>query len=344
VIDKGNQSEKTGRRGKRLGWIIRLAIIPIVILAGIWFVTGMPGSTWSGPLPPLTDKEQLIHDNMKRHVEELAGRIGERNVWRPEAMAAAAGYIRNTLEDTGYVVNDQPFTSRGQTVNNIEAILPGHGAAEEIIVVGAHYDSVADSPGADDNASGVAAMLELARLLAGTALPRTVRFVAFANEEAPFFYGDEMGSNLYAARAQAQGESIEAMLSLETVGYYTDQPGSQGYPFPFSLFYPDTGNFIGFVGNLSSRPLVRKAVAAFRTSTAFPSEGVAAPSGIEGIHWSDHWSFWEAGYPAIMVTDTAPFRYPYYHTSMDTPGQLDYTGLARVTSGLAEVVGVLASQ
>jgi len=329
---------------KRLAWALRLAVVPLFILAGIWYVTGMPGSTWSGPLPPLTDKEQLIHDNLKRHVEELAGRIGERNVWRSEAMAAAAGYIQERLEDAGYTVNVQPFSSRGLTVNNIEAVLPGHGAAEEIIVVGAHYDSVADCPGADDNASGVAAMLELARLLAGTTLPRTVRFVAFANEEAPFFYGDEMGSNLYAARAQAQGERIDAMLSLETVGYYTDQPGSQQYPFPFSLFYPDTGNFIGFVGNLSSRPLVRKAVGAFRASTAFPSEGVAAPSGIEGIHWSDHWSFWEAGYPAIMVTDTAPFRYPYYHTSMDTPGQLDYTGLARVTSGLVEVVGVLASQ
>ena len=329
---------------KRLAWTVRLAVVPLVILVGIWFVTGMPGSTWTGPLPPLTDKEQLIHDNLKRHVAALAGSIGERNVWRPEAMAAAAGYIQERFEDAGYTVNVQPFTSRGLTVNNIEAVLPGQGAADEIIVVGAHYDTVADSPGADDNASGVAALLELARLLAGTTLPRTVRFVAFANEEAPFFYGDEMGSNLYAARALAQGEHIEAMLSLETLGYFTDQPGSQKYPFPFSYLYPDTGNFIGFVGNLSSRSLVRKAVGAFRASTAFPSEGVAAPSGIEGIHWSDHWSFWEAGYPAIMVTDTAPFRYPYYHTSADTPGQLDYTGLARVTSGLVEVVGVLASQ
>jgi len=328
---------------KRLAWTVRLAVVPLVILVGIWFVTGMPGSTWTGPLPPLTDKEQLIHDNLKRHVAALAGSIGERNVWRPGAMAAAAGYIQERFEDAGYTVNVQPFTSRGLTVNNIEAVLPGQGAADEIIVVGAHYDSVADSPGADDNASGVAALLELARLLAGTTLPRTVRFVAFANEEAPFFYGDEMGSNLYAARAQAQGEHVEAMLSLETLGYFTDQPGSQRYPFPFSLFYPDTGNFIGFVGNLSSRSLVRKAVGAFRASTAFPSEGVAAPSGIEGIHWSDHWSFWEAGYPAIMVTDTAPFRYPHYHTSTDTPGQLDYTGLARVTSGLAEVVGMLAT-
>ena len=330
-------------RNKRLAWAVRLAVIPLFILAGIWYVTGMPGSSWSGPLPPLTDTEQLIHDNLKRHVEALAGRIGERNVWRPEAIAATAGYIQARFEDAGYTVNIQPFSSRGLTVNNIEAVLPGQGAAEEIIVIGAHYDSVADCPGADDNASGVAALLELARLLAGTTLPRTVRFVAFANEEAPFFYGDEMGSNLYAARARAQDERIEAMLSLETLGYYTDQPGSQRYPFPFSLFYPATGNFIGFVGNLSSRPLVRKAVGAFRASTAFPSEGVAAPSGIEGIHWSDHWSFWEAGYPAIMITDTAPFRYPYYHTSMDTPGQLDYTGLARVTGGLAEVVGVLAS-
>ena len=329
---------------KRLAWTVRLAVVPLVILAGIWFVTGMPGSTWTGPLPPLTDKEQLIHDNLKRHVAALAGSIGERNVWRPEAMAAAAGYIQERFEDAGYTVNVQPFTSRGLTVNNIEAVLPGQGAADEIIVVGAHYDSVADSPGADDNASGVAALLELARLLAGTTLPRTVRFVAFANEEAPFFYGDEMGSNLYAARAQAQGEHVEAMLSLETLGYFTDQPGSQKYPFPFSYLYPDTGNFIGFVGNLSSRSLVRKAVGAVRASTAFPSEGVAAPSGIEGIHWSDHWSFWEAGYPAIMVTDTAPFRYPYYHTAKDTPAQLDYNGLARVTGGLADVVGVLASQ
>ena len=274
----------------------------------------------------------------------LAGRIGERNVWRPEAMAAAAGYIQESLEDAGYTVNVQPFTSHGLTVNNVEAVLPGHGATDEIIVIGAHYDSVADSPGADDNASGVAALLELARLLAKSTLPRTVRFVAFANEEAPFFYGDEMGSNLYAIRAQAQGERIAAMLSLETMGYYTDEPGTQKYPFPFSYLYPDTGNFVGFVGNLSSRTLVRQAIGAFRASTGFPSEGVAAPGGMEGIHWSDHWSFWQAGYPAIMVTDTAPFRYPHYHDASDTPQQLDYTGMARVTSGLAKVVGVIASQ
>jgi Peptidase family M28 len=344
VTDESKQPTSPGRNSKRLAWAVRLAILPLVILTGIWFVTGMPGRSWTGPLPPLTDREQLIRDNLRRHVAALAGRIGERNVWRPEAMAAAAGYIRKTLEGAGYGVNVQAFPSRGTTVNNIEAVLPGHGAADEIIVVGAHHDTVAGCPGANDNASGVATMLELARLLAGSMLPRTVRFVAFANEEAPFFYGDEMGSNLYAARAQAQGERIEAMLSLETLGYYTDEPDTQKYPFPFSWFYPDTGNFVGFVGNLSSRSLVRQAIGAFRASTAFPSEGVAAPSGIEGIHWSDHWSFWQAGYSAIMITDTAPFRYPHYHDATDIPQQLDYTGLARVTGGLAEVVGVLARE
>jgi len=344
VTNKSKHAAVRSGRKQRLAWAVRLVVIPLVMLAGIWFMTGMPGSSWSGPLPPLTDRQQLIHDNLERHVTALAGGIGERNVWRPGSMAAAAGYIRTAFEEAGYEVNIQSFPSHGLSVNNLEAVLPGHGAADEIIVVGAHFDSVAGSPGADDNASGVAALLELARLLAGTALPRSVRFVAFANEEAPFFYGDEMGSNRYAARAQAQGERVEAMLSLETLGYYTDQPGSQQYPFPFSLFYPDTGNFIGFVGNLSSRALVRRAIGAFRATTSFPSEGVAAPSGMEGVHWSDHWSFWQAGYPAIMVTDTALFRYPHYHAATDTPEQLDYTGLARVTGGLAEVIGALASQ
>ncbi|MGB5540813.1 MAG: M28 family peptidase, partial [Gammaproteobacteria bacterium] len=148
------QAASPGGRGKRLASAVGWGVVLLVILAGIRFMTGMPGSSWSGPLPPLTGEQQRIHDNLRRHVAELAGRIGERNVWRPEAMAAAAGYIRKTLEGMGYTVSVQPFTSHGQTVNNIEAVLPGHGAADEIIVAGAHYDSVAGTPGANDNASG----------------------------------------------------------------------------------------------------------------------------------------------------------------------------------------------
>ncbi len=307
-------------------------------------MTGMPGKSWLDPVPPLSAEERLIHDNLRRHVGELAGRIGERNVWRPEALGAAAGYIRGTLEGAGYAVHAQSFESRGLTLENLEVELAGEQAPGEIVVLGAHYDSIAGTPGANDNASGVAALLEIARLLAGNSYARSVRLVAFANEEPPFFYSEEMGSTVYAARSRDRGERIEAMIALETIGYYTERPASQQYPFPFRFFYPDTGNFIGFVGNLSSRSLVRRALGAFRATTPFPSEGVAAPGWMMGVHWSDHWSFWQAGYPAIMITDTALFRYPYYHAATDTPEKLDYPGLARVTRGLAEVVAGLAGK
>ena len=198
--------------------------------------------------------------------------------------------------------------------------------------------------GANDNASGVAALVEVARLLVAKPLARSVRFVAFVNEEAPFFYTLDMGSHRYARRAHERGDNITAMLSLETIGYYSDAPGSQHYPFPFSFFYPDTANFIGFVGNLSSRSLVRCSLDAFRQYTPFPSEGLASPGWITGISWSDHWSFWQAGYPAIMITDTALFRYAHYHAPTDTPDKLDYNRTARVVNGLSYVVEVLANE
>jgi len=304
----------------------------------------MPGKSWSEPLPSLSTEEQLIHANLRRHVELLAGQIGERNVWHAEALAAAASYIRNTLEDLGYQVHIQSFESEGQTVQNIEVELPGATAPREIVVVGAHYDSVADGPGANDNASGIAALLEIARLLAGKTHARTLRLVAFVNEEQPFSSSEQMGSRVYAERSRQRGEQIKAMISLETLGFYTNQAASQHYPFPFSYFYPDSGNFIGFVGNLSSWRLVRQAVGTFRTSTAFPSEGVAAPGWIRGVGWSDHASFWQAGYPAIMITDTAFFRYQHYHKETDTPEKLDYQSLARVTRGLVDVVSELAGK
>ena len=327
---------------KRHGLAIRLAVILLFIMSGIGYMTYMPDDSWPGPLHPLADVEQRSADRLRRHVDVLAGEIGERNVGHPDALLAAAGYIRDTLVAEGYAVTGQSFSSRGMDVENLEVELPGSRLPDEIILVGAHYDSVTGSPGANDNGSGVAAVLEIARLLAGEDLPRTVRLVAFVNEEPPFFYSEEMGSRVYANRSRERGERIRAMLALETIGYYSYVPGSQRYPFPFRFFYPDTGNFIGFVGNLGSRGLVRQAVAAFRASTAFPSEAVAAPGWVVGVHWSDHWSFWKAGYPAIMVTDTALFRYPHYHSSGDTPEKIDFAGLSRVSHGLVAVIRDLA--
>jgi Zn-dependent M28 family amino/carboxypeptidase len=236
----------------------------------------------------------------------------------------------------------QDFIVEGKIVKNLEVEIMGKSLSKEIVIVGAHYDSVIGCPGANDNATGVAAVLEIARILTGRELPRTVRFVAFVNEEGPFFQTENMGSLVYARRARKQSENIVAMLSLETIGYYSDEKGSQRYPFPFSFFYPSTGNFIGFVGNTSSRALLHQSISSFRKHTSFPSQGVAAPGWMTGIGWSDHWSFWQEDYPAIMITDTALFRYAHYHTPQDTPDKVDYARMARVVAGLRRVIVELA--
>jgi len=297
-----------------------------------------PGRSHSGPLAPLTEQEIHLRDQLRKHVTVLAGDFGERSVFRYHALEASAGYIESTFQTHGYRVSSQEIEVEGRVARNLEATMRGASAPDEIVVVGAHYDSVFGSPGANDNASGVAAVLEIARLLLDDRVARTVRLVAFVNEEPPFFQTRFMGSRAYARRSRDRGERIVAMMSIETIGYYSNKHGSQRYPFPFRLFYPSTGNFIGFVGNTASRNLVRRCIASFRRHTAFPSEGLAAPAWIPGVGWSDQWSFWQEGYPAIMVTDTAPYRYAHYHTAEDTPDKLDYAATARVVAGLRRVV------
>ena len=308
-------------------------------------MTHMPGKYWSGTLPPPTAERARLAGRLEGHVTVLSEAIGERNLWRDGSLEAAADYIETGFQSMGYTVSSQVLTAQGVRVRNLEAVLEGSSRAQEIVLLGAHYDTVRGSPGANDNASGIAGLLEIARLLVDFSLARSVRFVAFVNEEAPFFYTREMGSHRYAQQAHARGDNISAMLSLETIGYYSDAEGSQHYPSPlYAWFYPDTGNYIGFVGNLASRKLVRQCLGSFRRHSAFPSEGVAAPGSMTGIHWSDHWSFWQQGYAAVMVTDTALFRYPHYHAATDTPDRLDYQCLASVVAGLAAVTADLAGQ
>jgi Zn-dependent M28 family amino/carboxypeptidase len=316
----------------------------ILLAAGtawlLWYMVSVPGVSYSGPLKPLDAEGQLLAGNLRRHVAAVASR--EHNFAKPAALEEAARYIERTFESYGYTVSAQRFEQASNEVRNIEVEVRGGARASEIVIVGAHYDSVIGSPGANDNGSGVAAMLELARMFRGARPARTLRFVAFVDEEPPFYRSEQMGSRHYARRSKARGENIVAMFSLETIGWYSDARGSQRYPFPLSFFYPSTGNFIAFVSNLASRPLLHEAIASFRRHAEFPSEGVAAPAFIPGVDWSDHWSFWKEGYPAVMVTDTAPFRYPYYHTAQDTPDKVDYERLARVTRGLYNMLADIA--
>src|SRR5256886_14237686 len=315
---------------------LRITIVVVAILVLLWwFGMRMPGKNVSaaGPLSP---DEVVLREELRANVQKLAGEIGERNMWHYAQLNAAADFIEDSFSRTGLRTRRDSYQMRGQSCHNIETEISG--SRPEIIVIGAHYDSVFGSPGANDNGTGVAATIALARR-ASTKPKHTLRFVAFVNEEPPYFLSAEMGSLVYARRCKERGDKISAMISLETIGYFSDAPNSQAYPSrALGAFYPKVGNFIGFVSNVHSRTLLRRAIALFREHAKIPSEGAALPWFIPGVSWSDQWSFWKNGYPGIMVTDTAPFRYPYYHSADDTPDKLDYDRFAVVVSGMEKVI------
>ena len=327
-----------------------IAAVAVVIGGAIYYMAGVPGWSYRGPLPPLTDDERALAQRLKGHVVAIASR--EHNVAHYDELEKSARYIETTLEAYGYAVNRQSFeaddyVSGSKSVRNIEVVIEPRepGPATETVVVGAHYDSAPGAPGANDNGSGATAVIELARLLGDLkgAPSRRIRLVAFVNEEPPYFRTEEMGSWQYASALAARKERVVAMYSLETIGYYSDKPGSQKYPSPFGLIFPDRGDFLAFVGTLRARALMRASIASFRAHAKFPTIGGVAPTFIPGIDWSDHWAFEQAGFPAIMLTDTAPFRYPHYHTFLDTPDKIDFERLARVVKGIEAMVRDAAS-
>jgi Zn-dependent M28 family amino/carboxypeptidase len=317
--------------------------VAAALFAALFYMTHC-GPRNSEHIVNTTDPQELqqLRDRLAAHVQALAGDIGERNVFKPDAYRRAADYIAGVFRAAGYEVEWQRYEAGAVTCANLAATRSGSSLSNQIIVVGAHYDSVAGCPGANDNGSAVASLLELARKFSCEKPARTIRFVAFANEEPPFFLTDKMGSRVYASACRQRGDDIRAMLSLETMGCYSDVPGSQHYPPLFSSFYPDRGNFIAFVGNIASRPLVSRAAGVFRAHSDFPLETLAAPALVPGVNWSDHDSFWQEGWQAFMVTDTAPYRYPHYHEATDTPDKVNCEALARVTLGIEAVMRDLA--
>ena len=317
-------------------------LVPALVLAW-WMMICMPGTSARGALPALTAPELETRESLKRDLQTLAGDIGERNVQNMDAYRRASDFMEAQLGDAGYAVKRETYRIGHTELRNVVAEIKGTSRPDEIVVIGAHYDSVMGTAGANDNGSGAVALLALARVFATVKTGRTLRFVAFANEEPPYFQTDEMGSEVYAKGCRARHENVVAMISLETMGYFSDAPKSQRYPFPFNLLYPSTGNFIAFVGNVGSRKLVKQSIRAFRASATIPSEGAAVPDRIPGIGWSDQWAFWRIGTPALMVTDTAPFRYPHYHEPTDTPDKVDYDRFARVVTGLEPVLRTLAT-
>jgi hypothetical protein len=313
---------------------------------GYGIVTDFPGESHRGPLPAMSEAEQDLEVRLRSHVETIAAE--EHNLGRPEELERVALYLESVLAGQGHAVRRQQFDTDRGPARNLEVTIAGKAGKgrRDIVVVGAHYDSVFGSPGANDNATGAAAILELARMLRGAAMPSKteLRLVLFVNEEPPYFKTKQMGSLVHAREMNARKEHVVAMISLETLGFYSDEQGSQRFPAPLGTFYPDTGNFVGFVADIGSRQLVQRVITHFRKQAAFPSEGVAAPAEIPGIDWSDHWSYRQIGAQALMVTDTAPYRYPHYHTAQDTPDKVDYARLARVVAGLEKTLRAMLVQ
>ncbi len=334
--------------------LLLLGGLGLLVLAGLvgagarmfW----MPGHSASWPVPTLTEREVVLAEQLEKDVRALSQDIGPRHMGRPRSLQAAREHIESRLTQSGYEPDHHTYTLdgagaprfAGEEGVSVVAELPGTQRPDEIVIIGAHYDTVPGSPGANDNASGVAVLLALAERFRERPQPRTVRFIAFTNEEPPFYKTDDMGSFAYAREARQRGDNIVAMVSLDGVGYYSDAPGSQGYPLPgLNLFYPDRGHFIGFVTRVRDAALLRRALGAFREQADLPSQGAALPGWL-AVDRSDHWAFWQHGYSAMLVTDTLPFRDPQYHEPGDTAERLDYEAMMHLVEGLTHVLKTLA--
>ncbi len=281
-----------------------------------------------------------------QHVDRLAGLIGPRHLQKPPSLDIAATFIERELSAVGYAVQRQTYPVGQQTAANLAVEITGSRRPHQIVILGAHYDTILNTPGADDNASAVAVLLEVARLLHGRHPQRTVRLVAFANEETPYFETGDMGSQFYARHCRQLNEQIIGMLCLEMVGYYRTEAGSQRVPPAIPRFlhrlFPHRGDFLAAVGNLRSWRLLWTFRRGFKRAVRFPLFSIGLPEAIRDIRRSDNSSFWDQGYPALMLTDTSYLRNPHYHQPSDTPDTLDYPRMAQVTLGVAGGLAKLA--
>jgi Zn-dependent M28 family amino/carboxypeptidase len=280
---------------------------------------------------------------LQEHVHQLAGEIGERNVFLPAALAVVAEYIEQTWSDQGYDVTKQSYETHNQQCTNLEVTCVGERNPGQILLIGAHYDSARGAPGANDNASGVAALLEMSRLFKRLRPAISVRFVAFVNEEPPFSFGSKQGSMVYAKMAKARGDDIALMVAMDCIGCYSEQAGSQHYPPFFGFFYPSEGNFLAVISNLASRHSMHMFVEQFHIVSDFPLEHLATTSFVPGVSWSDHRSFWKQGYRALLVTDTAFYRYQHYHSASDTPDKISYPRFTQAVISLHNTFSRIAA-
>lgn len=331
--DKNQLQKSVGRRKFPFKLMLYvLAATVLLIVAFCLYVTQPLIRIVNFPSPVSADPARL-----ETHVRALSESFVPRNEAHPENLDRCAAYIRREFESAHARVSEQPFTVAGKTYRNVIARFGPD--TKETVVVGAHYDTAGPLPGADDNASGVAGLLELARLLGNAQLPIRVELVAYTLEEPPFFRSEQMGSAVHAKVLKREGAVVRVMFSLEMIGYFSDAADSQQFPISaLSLFYPTKGNFISVIGEMGAGTLVRKIKRSMAEATSLPVYSINAPRKIPGMDFSDHLSYWREGYPAVMITDTAFYRNANYHTIGDTPEKLDYRRMSQVVEGVYAAV------
>jgi hypothetical protein len=313
----------------------------VFVIIGHPFQNGFAADMNSDRIQPMIDIHKT-EKQLKTHLQMLTVTIGERSVRFPENLNKTANYIQKYFKDLGLLVKSEPYDYRGIQVANVVAELSSGPNPSHFYILGAHYDSVAGTVGADDNASSIAVQLETARLLKvifdREDLDLCVKFVSFALEEPPVYGTRYMGSRVYAKKAHRETEKIDGMICLEMVGYACHDPGCQQYPFPLMfLGYPKKGNFIGIVGNRKSAKFAAELFAKFQKNPGLPVVKLNVPFNgkiLPAVRLSDHASFWDHGFKAVMVTDSAFFRNPHYHLPSDTMEKLDYRFMAELVESL----------
>ncbi|ATB33750.1 M28 family peptidase [Melittangium boletus] len=334
---------KSRKSGRRIGWLAAtVGLVGLGGLAVVGYGVGRVSPSPESPARPCTPG-RVEPERLRAHVRTLSETFVPRDHRHPENLERTADYLVEALTRAGGRVRSEPYTAGGKHYRNVIATFGPE--SEERLVIGAHYDAAEGAPGADDNASGVAGLLELAARLGARPPPMRVELVGFTLEEPPHFREATQGSKVYARSLREQGVKVRAMISLESLGYYSDAPDSQSYPVAALKWrYPSQGHFIAVVGRTEDQALIATVHGALRAERGLASESLAAPRGLEGVDFSDHASFWDEGYPAVMVTDTALFRNPGYHTSEDTWDRLDYERMARVVQGVQCAVEALATR
>jgi len=305
-----------------------------LVVFAVWVVVAQPSCAHNRPMAVAVQPERL-----REHVEALARACSPRDWRHPENLDRCADYIARQFEEAGAAVEAQPFTVAGKPYRNVIGRFAPD--ARPRVVVGAHYDACGEQPGADDNASGIAALIELAGLVGRFAPTCAVDLVAYTLEEPPFFRSPQMGSAVHAKGIAGDKAACKGVIVLEMVGYFSDERGSQGYPTPiFHLMYPSRGNFIGVVGRWDQGAWIKTVKVGMKGATDLPVYSVRAPAVVPGVALSDHMSYWPYGINALMVTDTAFYRNKAYHTAGDTPESLDYDRMAKV---VVAVFGAITS-